>query len=117
MLLRWIYEGLRESKMARTPCTNNNNFVYSLDPVGLVGEGQYNLNNLKEVTVTDSFLGLEKDTRHCQNIETYHDCKTRVHIENLRQECGCLPLSLKLLEKVNEMTLEILTWLSISFSI
>ena len=103
--------------MARTPCTNNNNFVYSLDPVGLVGEGQYNLNNLKEVTVTDSFLGLEKDTRHCQNIETYHDCKTRVHIENLRQECGCLPLSLKLLEKVNDIREVILPCLSISFSI
>ena len=67
-----------------------------LDPVRLFGEGQYNLNNIKEISVTDSFMGLEKDTRKCQNIETYDDCKTRLYIEHLRQECGCLPLSLRL---------------------
>ena len=73
----------------------------NLDPVNLFGEGQYNLNNIKEISVTDSFLGLNKDTRKCQNIETYDDCKTRLHEEHLRQECGCLPLSLRLSEKVN----------------
>ena len=71
-----------------------------LDPVRLFGEGQYNLNNIKEIAVTDSFLGLDKDIRKCQNIETYDDCKTRLHVEHLRQECGCLPLSLRLYEKV-----------------
>ena len=55
---------------------------------------------MKEIAVTDSFMGLEKDTRKCQNIETYDDCKTRLHVEHLRQECGCLPLSLRLSEKV-----------------
>ena len=77
---------------------------YILDPVGLFGEGQFNLHSMKEISVTDSFMGLDKDTRNCQNIETYDDCKTRLHVENLRQECGCLPLSLRLSEKVKYLT-------------
>ena len=54
-----------------------------LDPVTLYGEGQYNLLSLKEIYVTDSFMGLDKDTRKCQNIETFDDCKTRQYVENL----------------------------------
>ena len=76
-----------------------NNMI--LDHVVLFGEGQYNLNNLKEITVTDSFMGLDRDTRKCQNLETYNDCKTRLHIDNLRRKCGCLPLSIRLSEEVN----------------
>ena len=45
-------------------------------------------------------MGLDKGTRKCQNIETYDDCKTQLHEEHLRQECGCLPLSLRLSDKV-----------------
>ena len=73
-----------------------------LDPVVLVGEGQYNLHSMKAVTVTESFKGLDKDIRNCENIETYNknDCKTRLYVENLRQECGCLPLHLLLSKKV-----------------
>ena len=81
--------------------------VKFLDPVRLFGEGQYNLNNMKEISVTDSFLGLDRDTRNCQNIETYNDCKTRLYVETLRSECGCLPLSLKLSEKVKEKKITI----------
>ena len=68
--------------------------------MGLFGEGQYNLHSMKEISVTEAFLGLDIDTRKCQNIETYDNCKTRLHLENLRQKCGCLPLSLKLSEEV-----------------
>ena len=71
-----------------------------LDPVVLFGEGQYNLHSTKEISVTESFMGLDRDIRKCQNIETYEGCKTRLYIKHLRQECGCLPLSLKLSEKV-----------------
>ena len=71
-----------------------------LDPMGLYGEGQYNLHSMKEIKVTDSFMGLDEDARSCQNIETYDNCNTRLHLKNLRQECGCVPLSLKLSEEV-----------------
>ena len=71
-----------------------------LDPVGLFGEGQYNLHSMKEISVTDSFMGLDRDTRRCQNVEKESDCKTRLYAAHLRKECGCLPLSLGLSRKV-----------------
>ena len=76
--------------------------ILYLDPVRLLGEGQYNLLSLKEIKVTDSFLGLDSDTRNCQNIETYNNCTSRLYSETLRQKCGCLPLSLILSEMVNK---------------
>ena len=77
------------------------NFPF-LDPVEILEEGQYNFNNLKEISVTDSYMGLDRATRNCQETETYNKCKTWLHVDNLRQECGCLPLSLKLSEKVKQ---------------
>ena len=68
--------------------------------MGLYGKGQYNLHSMDEISVTDSFLRFDKNIRNCQNVETYDDCNTRVQLEKLRQECGCLPLSLRLSEKV-----------------
>ena len=65
-------------------------------------EGQYNLNNLKEIFVTDSFMELDINSRKCQDAESYDDCKTWFYIKNLRQECGCLPLNLRLSEKVKK---------------
>ena len=66
----------------------------------IFGEGQYNLHSMKEISVTESFLGLDGDTKNCQNVETYDKCITRIYLENLRQKCGCLPLSLKFSEEV-----------------
>ena len=66
-----------------------------LDPETLPGEGEYNLNILKEVKVTDSFMGLDEDVRGCQNQEHYIDCTTNNFIEDMRQQCGCLPLSIR----------------------
>ena len=62
--------------------------------MGLYGEGQYNFLSLKEISVTESFMGLDRDTINCQNIETFDDCKTRLYIETLRKDCGCVPISL-----------------------
>ena len=45
-------------------------------------------------------MGLDRETRKCQNVEAYDECRTRLHEECLRQKCGCLPLSLRLSEKV-----------------
>ena len=56
--------------------------------------------SLKEIVVTDSFMGLDRDVRKCQKTEAYDYCKTWLYVDNLRKECGCLPLSLWLSEKV-----------------
>ena len=70
------------------------------DPVHLTGEGEYNLNSIKEEKVTQSFLGIDQAVRGCQNVEHYDECTTRQFIENMRGKCGCLPLSSFLSEHV-----------------
>ena len=67
----------------------------------ILEEGQYNFLSLKEIVVTESFMGLNRETKNCQNVEAYDKCKTQSYIQDLRQECGCLPLALRLSEKVN----------------
>ena len=64
------------------------------------GEGDYNLNSIKLEEVTESFLGLDQDVRGCQNDEHYDECTTRQYIENMREKCGCLPLSISISDQV-----------------
>ena len=69
-------------------------------PVKLDGEGQYNINELKEIKVTESYLGLEQHVKGCQNNEPIQNCSTRTYIDTLFKECGCLPFNVRLSEKV-----------------
>ena len=66
----------------------------------LVGEGQYNLNVMKEIKVTESFLGLEKEYGNCQNVEPLEECTTRHHINMYLNTCGCLPFRMLKSNKV-----------------
>ena len=66
-----------------------------------MGEGKYNLNALKEIDVTESYLGLDQDVRGCQNKESFHNCTTRKYIDTLRDKCGCIPLNIRLSDMVN----------------
>ena len=70
------------------------------EPVELTGEGLYNLNSLKEIKVTDSYLEIPEAVRDCQSTEPYYNCTTRLHLENIRKKCGCLPLALANIDKV-----------------
>ena len=70
----------------------------------MIGEGEYNLDVLKEIRATESYLGLDQDTRECQNEEPFDNCTTRHYIDNIMNKCGCLPLNLKLTEKVTHLT-------------
>ena len=70
------------------------------EPVSLIGEGEYNLNDLKEIKATDSYLGLDKDVRKCQNKEPLFNCTTRKYNEAVLSECKCLPPSLRISNKV-----------------
>ena len=71
------------------------------EPVKLIGEGKYNLNAVKEIKVTESFLGLDMKDRGCQNEEPLENCTTRHYINDLLQQCNCLPLSITTSNKVN----------------
>ena len=66
----------------------------------LIGEGEYNLNVLKEIVVTNSFLGLDENVRGCQNEEPLDNCTTRHYMESLSKNCGCLPISIRLSDEV-----------------
>ena len=67
----------------------------------LSGEGQFNLNIVKEIKVTDAFLQLPGRIRGCQNETPYSECITRLYMENAKRECGCLPISIASLEVQN----------------
>ena len=62
-----------------------------LEPLELNIGYNYNLNNIKEIEVTDSFLTLDENTRNCQNIDTIHDCKTRKYLNDVFRSYKCFP--------------------------
>ena len=70
------------------------------EPVKLIGEGKYNLNIMKDIKVTDSYLGLDMKHRGCQNEEPLDNCTTRHYIDTLLQQCGCLPLRIATFKNV-----------------
>ena len=63
-------------------------------------ENECNLNVIKEITATSSFLSLDRNVRKCQDDETFEECVTSKYIDNLIKKCNCLPLDLRLTEKV-----------------
>ena len=79
--------------------------TFPLEPLKLLLGKQYNLNNVKEISVTDEFLGLDRDVIDCQNDEDYEDCKTRAYLDTLLEECKCLPFGIS---KNDEVTLKLL---------
>ena len=69
---------------------------------------KYNLNVVKNIKGTKSFLDLSDSVKDCQT-EPYNNCTTRSYVERVTQECGCLPLSMKTgaYSKVRQQELEI----------
>ena len=74
--------------------------VITTEPVELFGEGAYNINVLKEIEATDSYLGLNQNIIECQNVEPLFNCTTRHYINSIITKCGCLPFNIALSEKV-----------------
>ena len=70
------------------------------DPVTLSGEGQYNLNSLKMIGVTESFLGLDEIDIKCQDQVFLDNCTTKYYIETIKKQCKCLPVSINILKKI-----------------
>ena len=61
----------------------------------MYGEGDYNLNVVKEMKVTNALLKLPLRDRSCQNIEPIENCTTRILIDKMNTDCRCLPLSIR----------------------
>ena len=60
---------------------------------------EYYLNVIKEITVTDSFLSSNEQTRGCQE-ESVDECTTRKYRKTFLNQCNCLPFQLRLNEEV-----------------
>ena len=71
-------------------------FFTLLEPLVLPLGKEYNLNVIKEIVVTNDFLGLDKDVTNCQNEETYDNCITRKFTNTMYEKCKCLPSSFTL---------------------
>ena len=61
-----------------------------------MGEGEYNFDVLKEIEVTESYLGLSQKDRGCQNEETLDTCTTRNYRSAALMKCGCIPSNIRL---------------------
>ena len=55
---------------------------------------------MKEIKVTESYLGLDETVRKCQNVKSLHDCTTKQYIDAILENCGCLPAKIKRAAKV-----------------
>ena len=71
-----------------------------IEPIKLVGEGEYNINDIREIKATESYLGMDQDIRECQNIEPFYNCTTRHYMDDLLRECKCLPLNIRISNQV-----------------
>ena len=74
-----------------------NEIFYFSDPIPLVlsGGGHYGLTYIKDVRVSQEFVGLGEAVTQCQTKEAGADCLTRKHQETVLATCGCSPFSLR----------------------
>ena len=70
----------------------------------LTGEGEFNLNVLKEIQVTDYFLKNIKEVRKCQNGDAITKCETDYYKNTLLEKCGCIPFRISLSDKVPQIS-------------
>ena len=70
-------------------------------PLKLEFESIFNLNNVKEVSVSDSFKSMDEQTKGCQMDLTYDECTTQKYLAALIATCKCLPLKLRVSNEVS----------------
>ena len=63
-------------------------------PLVLSGEGHISLTGVKEVKVTEEFLGLGLDTIRCQTRQSSADCMTEKYLAKALNSCRCVPLNI-----------------------
>ena len=82
---------------------NNIESKLFLEPLFLYGEGEYNLDAIKEVSVTDSFMTLGQEDRKCQDKEIYTECTTKLLKDAIMEKCGCIPFKLNLFKEIEQL--------------
>ena len=74
----------------------------------MIGEGEFNLDVLKEIKATKSYMGMDQGVINCHN-EPFQSCTTRQYKDSILRKCYCLPINIKL---TNEVLLNSFTQLS-----
>ena len=74
--------------------SNSHCTIKNAAPIILHGEGTFAMSAVKEIRVTEDYLGLEEETRKCQNQESFEECTTREYIEMVTKDCNCVPYGL-----------------------
>ena len=83
-------------------------YITVAEQVKLIGEGEYNLNALTSIEVTDSYLGLDEKVKKCQKEEPLQNCTTRRCRDTLLGQCGCLPFHMNLEVMDNEFKYKVI---------
>ena len=67
------------------------------DPVPIIldGEGHYALTDIKDIRVTEDFVGLGEKITKCQTKGFRTDCVSRKHREQVLQSCKCSPVNMR----------------------
>ena len=80
--------------------------TFDLEPVKLSGEGEYNLDVIKEIRLTESYHELEKDIKGCEDKidKPFDNSTTKNYINTLVEECRCLPFHIRLSDEVTLCT-------------
>ena len=61
----------------------------------MYGAGTFALTDVKQIVVTNSFLGLDRDVKNCQNEEAFEHCSSQTFLQEVSSRCHCIPYSLK----------------------
>ena len=64
-------------------------------PIVLYGEGHYGLSDIKDIEVSEEFVGLGEKVTHCQTEEYREDCLSRKYRERVLSQCNCSPFYLR----------------------
>ena len=63
-------------------------------PLVLGGEGHFSLSGVKEVKVTEDFVGLGEEITRCQTGQSRADCLTEKYLARALSTCHCAPVNI-----------------------
>ena len=69
-------------------------YLFPQEPIKVYGEATLAISSVKDMIVTDDFLGLDESARKCQNREAFENCTTRQYLETVKRQCNCVPYAL-----------------------
>ena len=53
------------------------------------------MSDVKQISASEAFLGLDEKTKGCQNEVTLEDCWMKIYLKDGIDRCKCIPYSFK----------------------